>query len=333
MPKSLGQKLKIIAILEILKKYSDEENPLNANDIAKYLEQYNINSERKAIYSDLLSLEEYGYDIVKTTEPKTGWFLGEREFEIPEIRLLCDAVRSVKFISKKKTRELLKKLNGLMSDNQAKQAQNGIYFAATPKSENEGLYYNIDILNRAVLQKKQAVIEYFSRYFDEERNICRATKEMTINPYALCWHDDHYYLIGNHIKYDNLIHLRLDRILKAKITDIPARSFREVSDYTDFFDTADYVEKLFGMFGGVKAIVELCCNKKITEQVIDRFGEDIFITNVTENSFNIKINAALSDALVTWIMHYGEDLCVLSPPELREMVFKKAEKILENYKR
>ena len=333
MPRDTSQKLKILLVLEILKKYSDEETPLNASDIAEYLDKVGITAERKAIYSDLAALEDYGYDIVKTTTPKKGWFLGEREFEIPEVRLLSDAVRSAKFISVKKTRDLLKKLNGLMSDQQAKQSENGIYFAATAKSANEGIYYNIDKLNRAILQKKQVVIQHFSRRFDEERNICRSVKEMTINPYALCWQDDHYYLIGNYNKYDNLIHLRLDRILKVEITDAPVRSFREVSDYTDFFDTADYVEKLFGMYGGEQFAVELCCDKKITEQVIDRFGEDIFITKVTPETFHVKINAAVSDALVTWIMHYGEELRVENPPQLKEMVRQRAEKILENYKR
>lgn len=332
MARQRNQKLKLIYILEILKKYSDEENPLNAVDIVEYLLREGITAERKSVYDDIEQLEIYGCDIIKTSVPKKGWFIGDREFEVPEIYLLSDAVRSAQFISAKKTRELLSKLNGMLSINQAKRRENGVFFAATEKTGNEEIYYNIDEISRAIEEKRQVKVKYSQRWFDENRNVTRNVKEMVINPYALCWQDDHYYLLGNHAKYDNLIHLRLDRISSAKILDAPARHFSEVSEYTTVFDTADYTHKLFGMYGGELLDVELCCNRKITEQVLDRFGEEIFITNVTNNEFRIKVKAALSDALVTWIINYGENLRVIKPQNLREMVIKRAQTVLENYK-
>ncbi|MGI6279119.1 MAG: helix-turn-helix transcriptional regulator [Acutalibacteraceae bacterium] len=331
MPKKGYQKLKLLYILDILKKYSDEEHPLNSKDILDKLSEYSVPAERKAIYDDIAQLEAYGCDIIKTSAPKTGWFIGNREFEVPEIYLLADAVRTAKFISAKKTRELISKLYSMLSIHQAKSREDGVYFAATEKSGNEEIYYNIDKLNRAIIEKKQVKIEYLSRSFDQDRTIKRERKEMTINPYALCWQDDHYYLIGNHPKYDNLIHLRLDRIALVEMTENKARSFTEVSEYTDFFDTADYTNKLFGMYGGELCEVELCCSKKITEQVIDRFGEDIFIKNVTEDEFNFTVKAAVSDALVTWIINYGENLKVLRPDNLREMVKQRAQSVLNAY--
>ena len=155
---------------------------------------------------------------------------------------------------------------------------------------------------------------------------------MILNPYALCWQDDHYYVIGNHEKYDNLIHLRLDRIRSAEVLESSARHFSEVSSYKEFFDTADYTKKLFGMYSGELCEVVLICKKEITEQVLDRFGEDIFITDVTDESFKFKINAVLSDALVTWIINYGEKLKAEKPPELVQMIKTRAEKVLGNYK-
>lgn len=332
MSRQRNQKLKLIYILDILKKYSDEENPLNAVDIARYLENLGITAERKAIYDDIEQLEFYGCDVIKTATPKKGWFIGDREFEVPEIYLLSDAVRSAQFISAKKTRELLGKLNGMLSVNQAKRRENGVFFASTEKTGNEEIYYNIDEISRAIEEKRQIKIKYSQRWFDENRNVTRNVKEMIINPYALCWQDDHYYLLGNHAKYDNLIHLRLDRISSAQIMPDNARHFSEVSEYTEFFDTADYTHKLFGMYGGELSDVELCCNRKITEQVLDRFGEEIFITNVTDNEFRIKVKAALSDALVTWIINYGENLRVVKPDILKEMVINRAETVLGNYK-
>lgn len=332
MAKSTNQKLKLLHTIDILKKYSDEENPINAMDIAAKLSAVGINAERKSIYDDIAQLEFYGYDIVKATTPKKGWFIGSREFEIPEIYLLCDAVRSAKFISGKKTRELLSKLNGMVSIYQKRQIEKGIFFGSTQKSGNEEIYYNIDSISRAIEEKRQIRIKYISRRLDEGRQLNLVKKEMTVNPYSLCWQDDHYYLLGNYAKYDNLIHLRLDRIHSVEILSTPARHFSEVSEYKEFFDTADYTNKLFGMYGGELCEVEFCCNKKITEQVLDRFGADIFITNVTENDFRIRVKAALSDALVTWIINYGENLKVLKPENLKEMVKERALKVLENYK-
>ncbi len=330
MPKKSNQKLKLIYVLDILKRFSDEENPLNASDIAEKLSEFGIEAERKSIYDDILFLEQYGADIIKTSYPKKGWFIGDREFEVPEIYLLCDAVRSAKFISAKKTRELLSKLNSMLSVYQEKRREN-VFFSANDKCPNEELYYSIDKISSAIENRRQIRLEYSSRIFENDRSVKRRTKEMVINPYALTWQDDYYYLIGNHTKYDNLIHLRLDRINDVEELTEKARHFSEVCDYKEFFDTADYTNKLFGMYSGDTADIEFCCSRDIAEQVLDRFSESIFITNVTENTFNFKVNAVLSDALVTWIINYGKKLVVKKPEELKEMVKSRAREVLKNY--
>lgn len=331
MARQSNQKLKLIYVLDILKKYSDEEHPLNAVDIAEHLSSAGISAERKAVYDDIACLEAYGCDIIKATTPKKGWFIGDREFEIPEIYLLCDAVHSANFISAKKTRELISKLNNMLSVHQAKRRNDGVFFTSKDKSGNEEIYYSIDSLSRAIEERRQVKVTYVQREFDSNRQVTRVEKEMIINPYALCWQDDHYYLVGNYAKYDNLIHLRLDRISHAEILKTNARHFSEVSNYKDRFDIADYTYRLFGMHGGEMQDIELRCSKKITEQVLDRFGEDIFITKVTENDFCFKVKAAVSEALVTFVINYGENLKVLKPTELKEMVKVRAEKVLQNY--
>jgi len=331
LAKGANQKLKLLYVLDILKRYSDEENPLNAADISEKLADNGISAERKAIYDDIAQLEFYGCDIIKTVSPKKGWFIGDREFEIPEIYLLSDAVRSAKFISRKKTRELLSKLNGMLSVHQASRRETGVFFGNTEKSGNEEIYYNIDKISRAIEEKRQIRVKHSHRSLDSGRELKTVEKEMIINPYSLCWQDDHYYLLGNYPKYDNIIHLRLDRISSVEVLNTPARHFSLVSEYTDRFDTEDYINKLFGMHGGELCQVELCCNKKITEQVLDRFGEGIFITNVTEDEFRIRVQAALSQALVTWIIGYGADLRVIKPDSLKKMIKERAEQVLEIY--
>ncbi len=329
MAKQPRQKLKLLYVLDILKKHSDEEHPLNATEIAEKLSVYGIDAERKSIYDDIFQLEIYGADIIKSSNKK-GWFIGSREFEIPEINLLCDAVKSANFISATKTRELISKLTDMLSENE-KDKQRNVFFDPNIKCKNEEIYYNIDKLNTAIKEEKQVTLKYSSRVLSSGREIEKKTKEMVINPYALTWQDDHYYLVGNYAKYDNLIHLRVDRINSVEITETPSRHFSEVSEYTDFFDIADYTEKLFSMYGGELYDVEFCCKKAIIEQVLDRFGENIFIKNVTEDTFSFKTKLSLSEAVVTWILNFGENITVKSPEILREMIKLRIGNVLKNY--
>ncbi len=330
MPRRSGQKLKLLYVLDILKKFSDEENPINSAEIIDRLAEYGILAERKSVYDDLAALEEYGYDIIKTDTPKKGWFIGSGEFEVPEIYLLCDAVRTAKFISAKKTRELTSKLNSMLSVYKAKRRDN-VFFEPQDKCENEGIYYNIDRIISAIEDKKQIGVSYSTRTLSPDRQVALKTREMVINPYALTWQDDYYYLIGNHTKYDNLIHLRLDRIGKVEVLSSNARHFSEVSDYKVTFDIADYTKKLFGMYTGEVCEIEFCCDKSITEQVLDRFSENIFIKKVTDNTYNFTVNAVVSDALVTWIINYGNKLKVIKPEELRRRLYLRAQEVLKLY--
>jgi len=331
MAKRSGQKLKLLYTLDILKKYSDEEHPLNANEIAEKLSLYGIEAERKSIYDDIATLGDYGFDIAKAPSNKGGWFLGERDFEVPEIYLLCDAVKTAKFISAKKTRELISKLNGMLSINDAKKRENSVFFDAQIKCTNEELYYTIDRLSSAIENKKQVKLLYTSRELSDNRQIIKNAKERIINPYALTWQDDHYYLVCNYPRYDNLLHLRVDRINSVEILPHSVRPFSEVSHYRDFFDIADYTKRLFGMYTGELQEVEFCCNKRIIEPVLDRFDENIFIKNVTEDSFSFTAKITLSDALVTWIINYGDDIKIKKPEILKDMIKERVTKVLKNY--
>lgn len=330
MAKKQGQRLKILYILDFLKRESDEEHPVTAADICEYLDSQGIAAERKSVYADISALTDYGADIVRSGSPR-GWFLASREFEEPEIYLLADAVRTAGFISAAKTRELVKKLDSFVSRYQVQKRENRVYFSSCAKSVNEEIFYSIDKISRAVSEKKKISFEYVNRVLSPDRTIEKQKREMLISPYALTWQDDHYYVIGNYEKYDNLIHLRLDRMYKVEITDMPQRHFSEVSEYTDYFDTPDYTAKLFGMHGGEIYDIELKCSKKITEQVADRFGEDIFIKKVTDSDFCFTVRAALSDALVSWVISYGDRVKVLEPQILRDMVVNRTENVLGLY--
>lgn len=327
-----GQKVKLLYIIKILTECTDEEHPLSATEICEKLATYDITAERKAIYDDIECLISFGYDIIGTRVPKSGYFLASRDFELPEIFLLGDAVRTARFISEKKTRELTSKLDSLLSRYQSDRRIKGIYIDGSNKTRNEEIFYNIDTINTAIESGKKITLRYSKRVLKNGREIVTEYKERKVSPYAMTWQDDHYYLIGNYDKYDNLMHLRIDRMRGVTLTNEPWRHFSEVSDYKDTFDVADYTKKLFGMFGGETDEIKLRCSNKVIEQVADRFGENIFITNVTDSTFDFSAKAAVSEGLITWVMNYGDSVEVLKPTSLRDKVRDRAKKILEIYK-
>ena len=326
-----GQKLKLLYLIEILKSETDEDHPLSATEICDRLNAKGITAERKAIYDDVQKLIDFGYDIIKTRIPKSGFFLASREFEIPEIYLLTDAVRTAKFISPKKTRELVSKLDGMLSHYQAKKREKGIYVDNSGKCANEEIYYTIDAIGNAIQNRKKISLNYGTRSLNANREIVTEYKKRIVSPYAMTWQDDHYYLICNYEKYENLMHLRIDRMKAVNVLEENIRPFTQVSEYVDCFDVADYTQKLFGMYVGDQADVVLKCSKKVIEQIADRFSKDIFIRNVTDTHFTITVKAAVSDALVTWIMNYGDNIEVLSPDNLKEMIVERANNIIELY--
>lgn len=327
-----NQKTKLLHIIEILEKYSDDENPINATELCDRLGALGVSAERKAIYNDIDTLIDFGYDIIKTRTPRFGYFMASRRFELPEVYLLSDAVRSAEFITPKKTRELIAKLDSMLSENQARKREKGIYINGKSKCKNEEIYYSIDKLSSAIEDKKQVKLIYCQRALEEGKKIVSREKTLTVSPYALIWENDKYYLVCNNQKYDNLMHLRLDRIKKVEVLGFSARHFSEVSEYTEYFDVADYTSKTFNMYSGETEDIELKCSKKILEQIIDRFSDEIFIYKVTEDTFSFSVNAVKSRGLISWILQYGADIEVISPESLKMDLIKTVKEIKDMYK-
>lgn len=326
-----NSKLKLLYLKEIFELYTDEDHILNAADIAELLEDYGIECERKSIYKDIEILIEYGLDIIKTSKPKTGFFLASRDFELAEIRLLNDAIQSANFISKKKTIQLLKKTERLTSFAQASRLKKQIFIDNRNKCNNEEIFYNIDALDRAIKSGKKVMLKYGRRKLDSKFTAMNEYKEFVLSPYALIWSNDHYYLIANNQKYDNLMHMRIDRIRNVELSDEDARHFSEVSPYTNKFDAADYASKMFNMFSGDTKSTELRCKNEILEEMLDRFGEKVSIRKGEDGWFYIHDDLVINDGIVSWIMQFGDNIEVIYPQELKNMIIEKTNKILELY--
>lgn len=327
------QKIKLLCVWDILKEKSDENHPIDAIEICEILlSEYGIEAERKGIYDDISILTEYGADIIKTGTPKRGYFIGMREFDLPEVSLLIDAVEAASFITSKKSAALVKKLETLVSKWQASDINKRVYIENRNKCANEEIFYNIDKINSAIKEFKRISFSYVRRALGENNRIAQQTKDMTVSPYALVWENDHYYLVGNIEKYDNLIHLRVDRMQKVEICNKKSRHFSEVSEYKTFFDVADYIRKSFNMFGGELKTIELKCALSRIEQVVDRFGERLYLRPNNDDTFTFTTKANISEGLISWILQFGNEIEVISPPELRKSIVDRIEKVREIYK-
>ena len=284
-------KLKLLYIVDILRKKTDENHYLAATEICDELSQLDIPAERKSIYNDIDILREYGFDIIHTgSKNRGGYFLGAREFELAELRLLSDAVQAANFISQKKTNQLVQKIESFASEKQAKILHSQVYVDNRPKCKNEEIYYTISLLDEAITAKVKVNFTYTRRRITEEFKTAKEEKSFTVSPYALIWSDDHYYLVCNNEKYDNLMHLRIDKIKHLEKTSLPARHFSEVSDYKNYFDSADYASKLFNMYSGEPKPVEFICNNDTLEPMLDRFGENVKIQKYDDEHFVLRTN-------------------------------------------
>ena len=332
MAGNANAKIKLLVLADIFRKYSDEDHVLNSADIIDYLQEAGITAERKSLYSDISILREYGMDIINTTSPKIGYFLGSRDFELAEVRLLSDAVQAADFISPTKTRALVAKIGAFASVHQEKKLKEQIYIDARQKCSNEEIYYSIDALDTAIKSGKRVSLQYAKRVMGEKFTARKESRSFELSPYALIWSNDHYYLIANNGKYNNLSHWRIDRIHSVEVLQENARPIHEVSEYRSVFNTADYVSKKFNMFTGTTDVVELDCDASILEQILDRFGENVNLRkSTTQDRFSVRFTATVSDGLVSYIMQFGEHARVVFPDNLREMVKEKARRICEVY--
>lgn len=324
-------KLKTLFIYKFLETYSDENNPISTTVLINMLSNKGLKCERKSIYADIDALKEMGCDIISVTSPKRGFVMATRKFELPEVRLLIDAVTSAGFITPNKTKALVEKLESLVSYYQAKNLTSQVYCESENKCDNEEIYYVIDTLDDAINKNKKVKFTYKRRNIDKLNQKSFTSKSFLVSPYALIWKEDHYYLICNNSKYDNLMNLRLDRMSKIEILDEDCRDVSQVSEYKNGFNSADYSSKMFNMFSGDNSEVTLVCDLELREEIMDRFGSKVPLVAVDINHFETKINAAISDGLVSWIMQYGNKIKVKTPDYLIDMVKNKSQSILEQY--
>lgn len=306
MPKCENQKLKLLLLRDYLEQNTDEQHPAAMADLLAYLAENGISAERKSIYADLQALEDYGLDIVRTSGKNAGYYLASRAFELPELSLLVDAVQSSKFLSEKKSMELIKKLGTLASCHEAKSLRRQVTVSGRVKTMNESIYYNVDRIHEAINHNSQISFRYFEWGVDREKHFRGDVR--TASPYALCWDSENYYLVA-HTEAHGITHFRVDKMTSISETGVP----RTVTEETKKIDLADYSKQVFYMFHGDKTTVRLRFHNSLAGVVIDRFGRDIMLIPDGDEHFCLSTEIVVSPMFLGWLSSFGDRVKILSP--------------------
>ena len=326
MPASVNQKLKILYLIKILSEETDEEHGLSLQEITSKLAAYGVTADRKTLYSDMDALEKFGMEIIMEQVGRTfHYHLVTRPFQLPELKLLVDAVQSSKFITVKKSLELIKKLESLVSRHEAKHLHRQVLITGRIKAMNESIYYNVDLLHDAINSNRQIKFQYYQWNINKEQVLRRSGAWYQLSPWCLIWDDENYYLVaydGQQIK-----HFRVDKIIHLSKLDLPREGKQEFQE----FNAAKYTKSVFGMHGGDSVRVTLEGKNEMVGTLIDRFGKDIAIIPLDDGRFRAHVNAIPSQHFLGWVISLGDGIQLVGPPQVLEDMRAVAKRIAEVY--
>ncbi len=328
MAKRSMQKLKIIYLMKIFLEETDEEHSITMQQIKGFLEAYGVEAERKSLYSDIECLRQYGMDIVCTQKDRTYYYsVGNRRFELAELKLLVDSVQAARFLTAKKSNELIKKIESLASRHEAAKLHRQVYVAERIKTMNESIYYNVDRIHAAIGGNSRIAFQYFQWNADKKMEFRKKGERYQVSPWALSWSDENYYLIAFDSREDKIKHFRVDKMLHIKMTG----EKREGRKCFDEFDMAVYARKMFGMFGGEEQMVKIECENSLAGVMIDRFGKDVPFFKKEEGRFMIIVKVAVSRQFLSWVMALGEGAKITGPEPVVEQMRQEIRRLAGQY--
>ncbi len=328
MAKASNQKLKLIYLMKILLENTDDTHFISMPDILKKLKEYEISAERKSIYSDIECLRLYGMDIIgEQMEHTYSYHVGNRQFELPELKLLVDSVQSAKFITSKKSNELIKKIEGLASKYEASQLHRQVFVAGRVKTMNESIYLNVDAIHSAIASNHKIRFQYFQWNVKKEMELRKNGEFYEVSPWALSWDDENYYLIAYDEKEEIIKHYRVDKMLHIEEVEHD----RKGEGCFKNFDMAVYARKTFAMYGGDESNVRIECNNGFAGVMIDRFGSDVMMVPIDGEHFAINVKVAVSMQFLHWVMALGNGVKITSPQNVVEAIEKEIKRLNEQY--
>ena len=307
MPKSDNQKLKIFYILDYLEKNSNQGHPIRATELAAMLENlHGIRCERKTVYSDIAALQDYGVDIVSLPGKNGGYYIASRNFELPELKLLIDAVQSSRYLTEKKSRELIEKLCNQCNEHDAKLMRRNVVVSGRVKSMNETIYYNVDAIQEAIAQNRQITFRYFDWDISGKRRY--RDREYAASPYGLCQDNENCYLLA-HSQRHGITSYRVDRMADIQLLEAPRVPCPELTGK----NLTEHANRLFQMYAGEAVDVKLRFHNSLVNVVIDRFGKDTMLIPDGEDHFAFTVKVAVSPMFLSWVIGFGQKAKVLHP--------------------
>lgn len=321
-------KLKMLYLAKIFSEETDDGHGLTLPQIIEKLESYDIKADRKTLYQDFEELRQFGYDLIsEQVGHNTYYYLGARDFELPELKLLVDSVQAAKFITDKKSHELIRKLEALVSRHQAQQLHRQVFITGRVKAMNESIYYNIDRLHEAINSDCQIRFQYYQWNVHKEMELRHKGGWYHVSPWALSWDDEKYYLVAYDAEADKIKHYRVDKMLNIEAVD-EARQGRE---HFKAFDMAKYSKSLFGMFGGNETAVILQGENHMVGILMDRFGKDIPLVPIDDEHFEAKVNVAISPQFFGWVMALGKGITITGPEPVVRKMREEVRRLREQY--
>ena len=325
MPKSDNQKLKIFYILDYLQKNSHENKPIRTAELLHMLDRdHNISCDRKTVYSDIAALQEYGVDIVSLPGKNGGYYIASRNFELPELKLLIDAVQSSRYLTEKKSRELIEKLCQLCNEYDAKLMRRNVLVSGRVKSMNESIYYNVDAIQEAIARDKQIKFRYFDWDLGGKRRY--REKEYLASPYGLCQDNENCYLLGFSQRH-GITSYRLDRMTDIQVTEDKRLPCPELTGNA----LNEHANRLFQMFAGDTTDVKLRFHRDLINVVIDRFGKDTMLIPDGPDHFNFTVRVAVSPMFLSWVIGFGSKAQVLYPASVAQQCKALCQEALNQY--
>lgn len=323
-----NQKLKILYLMKILLEKTDEAHSITMTEILESLEAYGISAERKSIYNDIQNLCSYGLDIIgEKTDKAYSYRVVSRQFELAELKLLVDSVQSAKFITAKKSNELIKKIEGLASKYEASQLQRQVYTMERIKTSNESIFYNVDNIHQAIASNVQIRFQYFNWDENKKQVLRKDGAFYQVSPWALSWDDENYYLVAFDSAEDKIKHFRVDKMLRIELL----ADRREGKSSFQRFDMGVYAKKMFGMFSGEEETVKILCKNELAGVMIDRFGKDVMMVQADQEHFYVNVKVAVSRQFLGWVIALGDGAKIVGPESVVLKVKEEIERLIGQY--
>ena len=325
MAKSDNQKLKIFYILDYLKRNSHQDHPVRANELISMLDRnHNIACDRKTVYSDIAALQEYGVDIVSIPGRNGGYYIASRNFELPELKLLIDAVQSSRYLTEKKSRELIEKLCEECSVYDANLMRRDVLVSGRVKSMNETIYYNVDRIQDGISQNKQISFRYFDWGIDGKRKY--RSKDYKASPYGLCQDNENCYLLGHSPRY-GITSYRVDRMSDIQILETDRDPCPELTGKA----LTAHANQLFQMYSGDQVTVKMRFHRSMANAVIDKFGRNTMLIPDGEDHFTFTVSVAVSPMFLSWVIGFGPKAKILYPDSVIQQCVAMCREAMENY--